>query len=88
MSERARGEDLFQYGKRRRLILDNFGYRKIPLVVSDSMFKDQWEICDLMNEYNVDFKRGMVKRMRRHLLCAELWERVFNKYRFELQNIS
>jgi hypothetical protein len=55
------GEDLFQYGKRRRRVLNTSGYSKIPLVVSDSMFRDQWEVCDLMNEYEVDFKRGRVK---------------------------
>jgi len=55
------GEDLYQYGKRRRLVLNASGYSKIPLVVSDSMFRDQWEVCDLMNDYEVDFKRGSVK---------------------------
>ena len=55
------GEDLFQYGKRRRLTLNAFGYSGMPLVVSDVMFKDQWEVCDLMNDYDVDFKRGRVK---------------------------
>ncbi len=55
------GEDLFQYGKRRRLTLNVFGYSGVPLVVSDAMFKDQWEVCDLMNDYDVDFKRGKVK---------------------------
>jgi len=55
------GEDLFQYGKRRRLILNAFGYSGVPLVVSDVMFKDQWEVCDFMNDYDVDFKRGRVK---------------------------
>jgi hypothetical protein len=55
------GEDLYQYGKRRRRVLNASGYSKIPLVVSDSMFRDQWEVCDLMNDYEVDFKRGKVK---------------------------
>ena len=55
------GEDLYQYGKRRRRVLNVSGYSKIPLVVSDSMFRDQWEVCDLMNDYDVDFKRGRVK---------------------------
>ena len=55
------GEDLFQYGKKRRLILNTFGYTKAPLIVSDVMFKDQWEVCDFMNDYEVDFRRGRVK---------------------------
>jgi hypothetical protein len=55
------GEDLYQYGKKRRQVLNASGYSKIPLVVSDSMFRDQWEVCDLMNDYEVDFKRGRVK---------------------------
>ena len=55
------GEDLYQYGKKRRLVLNASGYSKIPLVVSDSMFRDQWEVCDLMNDYEVDFKRGRVQ---------------------------
>jgi hypothetical protein len=55
------GEDLYQYGKRRRLTLNAFGYSKVPLVVSDVMFKDHWEVCDMMNDYDVDFKRGKVK---------------------------
>ena len=54
------GEDLYQYGKRRRQVLNSSGYSKISLVVSDSMFRDQWEVCDLMNDYEVDFKRGRV----------------------------
>ncbi len=55
------GEDLFKYGKRRRLTLNAFGYSKAPLVVSDVMFKDQWEVCDMMNDYEIDFKEGRVK---------------------------
>jgi hypothetical protein len=55
------GEDLYQYGKRRRLTLNAFGYRKMSLVVSDVMFKDQWEVCDTMNDYEIDFKQGKVK---------------------------
>ena len=55
------GEDLYQYGKRRRLTLNAFGYSKAPLVVSDVMFKDQWEVCDMMNDYDIDFKQGKVK---------------------------
>lgn len=55
------GEDFFQYGKMRRLILNAFGYTKVPLVVSDVMFKDQWEVCDFMNDYDVDFRKGRVK---------------------------
>ena len=55
------GEDLFQYGKRRRLTLNAFGFEKTPLVVSDIMFKDQWEVCDMMNDYDIDFKHGTVK---------------------------
>jgi hypothetical protein len=54
------GEDLFQYGKRRRRVLNVWGYSKVPLVISDVMFKDQWEVCDLMNDYGVDFKLGTV----------------------------
>ena len=41
-------------------MLNSSGYSKIPLVVSDSMFRDQREVCDLMNDYEVDFKRGRV----------------------------
>lgn len=55
------GEDLFEYGKKRRLILNSSGYQNMPLVVSDVMFKDQWEVCDLMNDHWIDFKRGIVK---------------------------
>lgn len=55
------GEDLFQYGKKRRLILNAFGYAKAPLIVSDVMFKDQWEVCDFMNDHDVDFRQGRVK---------------------------
>jgi len=55
------GEDLYKYGKRRRLTLNAFGYSKAPLVVSDVMFKDQWEVCDMMNDYEIDFKEGRVK---------------------------
>lgn len=55
------GEDLYQYGKRRRLTLNAFGYSKTSLVVSDVIFKNQWEVCDMMNDYDVDFKQGKVK---------------------------
>lgn len=55
------GEDLYQYGKRRRMTLNAFGYSKVPLVVSDVMFKDQWEVCDMMNDYEIDFREGRIK---------------------------
>ncbi|MBD3207675.1 hypothetical protein GF319_15205 [Candidatus Bathyarchaeota archaeon] len=56
------GKDIFKYGKKRRAILDENGYRNIPLVVSDVMFEDITDICIKMRENNVDFRKGRVPR--------------------------
>ena len=63
----GRTEDLYQYGKRRRLMLNREGYCDTPLVVSDVIFKDPWEISSYMLDHGVDFLYGHVPE-RRNLL--------------------
>lgn len=52
------GADIFKYGKQRRAILDKHGYEHIPLVVSDVMFNDVSDICLMMTDHGVDFRKG------------------------------
>jgi len=54
------GQDIYRYGKRRRAILDDNGYRHVPLVVSDVMFEDVTDIYKAMSDYRVDFRKGEV----------------------------
>jgi hypothetical protein len=55
------GENIYTYGGQRRSILNRHGYIDVPLVVSDIMFNDIWEICDIMNNHGVDFKNGEIR---------------------------
>jgi len=54
------GKDIYKYGKQRRHILDQNGYEKIPLIVSDIMFEDIPDICQKMQEHDIDFRKGKV----------------------------
>jgi hypothetical protein len=60
----GRSEDLFQYGKRRRLMLNQEGYDDVPLVVSDVIFNDPWEVSNYMLDHGVDFLNGRVPEGR------------------------
>ena len=54
------GKDIYKYGKQRRHILDQNGYDKIPLIVSDIMFENIPDICQKMDEHDIDFRKGKV----------------------------
>jgi len=54
------GKDIYKYGKERRHILDKHGYEHIPLIVSDVMFEDITDICQKMNENEIDLRHGKV----------------------------
>ena len=54
------GKDIYKYGKQRRAILDKHGYSHLPLVVSDVMFQDISDICLMMSDHGIDFRKGKV----------------------------
>lgn len=57
---RKLGRDINEYAEERREILDTNGYERIPLIVSDTMFKDIEEITSAMRRAEVDFRTGSV----------------------------
>lgn len=54
-------------------MLNREGYEDVPLIVSDVVFKDPWEVSNYMLDHGIDFLHGRVPE-RRSLLYIRGYE--------------
>ena len=52
------GQDVEDYARERREVLDTNGFQHIPLIVSDEMYQSIDELKEAMEYHGVDFRKG------------------------------